>query len=79
MVGAYSLLAYKEHRFIMPVVPIASILAGKRNTQICLQYTGSTHNMCRLMYGRSSICLLWWQIVVGQLCILIVGTFAVHS
>ena len=29
MVVAHSLLAHKEFRFIMPVVPIASILAGE--------------------------------------------------
>ena len=55
MVGIYSLLAHKEHRFIMPVVPIASILAGKRNTQICVRYTGNPYNcvyVCRLTHGR---------------------------
>ena len=29
MIVAHSLLAHKEFRFIMPILPIASVLAGK--------------------------------------------------
>ena len=61
VVGAYSLLAHKEFRFIMPVVPIASILAGKRNTQIIMFRVYWKHNYATVStYVWQGVqCLLW--------------------